>query len=102
MIFDLLCSRWDLVPCPGIEPRPSVLRAQSFSRWTASEEHPFPNSCCLRRAALSSDVSCVALHFRTVVHNVSGSGVGFVEGSFSTDLGQGRDDSEMLAMGRGT
>ena len=29
-------------------------------------------------------------------------GMGFVEGSFSTDSGQGRDDSLMLAMGRGT
>ena len=26
---------WDLVPWPGIEPRPSALGVQSFSHWTA-------------------------------------------------------------------
>ena len=28
------CSMWDLVPWPGIEPRPPALGAQSLNRWT--------------------------------------------------------------------
>ena len=28
------CGMWDLVPWPGIEPRPSVLGMQSLSHWT--------------------------------------------------------------------
>ena len=28
---------WDLVPCAGIEPRPSALGAQSPSHWTTRE-----------------------------------------------------------------
>ena len=27
-------SMWDLVPCPGIKPRPPALGAQSLSHWT--------------------------------------------------------------------
>ena len=30
----LSCSMWDLVPWPGIEPRPSALGAWSLSHWT--------------------------------------------------------------------
>ena len=30
-------SVWDLVPWPGVEPRPSALGAQSLSPWTAKE-----------------------------------------------------------------
>ena len=33
----LICSMWDLVPWPGIEPRPSALRAWSLSPWTTRE-----------------------------------------------------------------
>ena len=28
------CGMWDLVPRPGIEPRPPALGAQSLSDWT--------------------------------------------------------------------
>lgn len=30
---------WNLVPCLGIKPRPSTLRAQSLNRWTTREVH---------------------------------------------------------------
>ena len=33
----LSCLTWDLVPQPGIEPRPPVLRIQSPSHWTTRE-----------------------------------------------------------------
>ena len=35
----LSCGSWDLliVPCPGIEPKPPALGAQSLSHWTAKE-----------------------------------------------------------------
>ena len=33
----LSCSMWDLVPSPGIEPRPLSLGAQNLSRWTTRE-----------------------------------------------------------------
>ena len=31
------CGMWDLVPWPGIEPRPCALEAWSLSHWTARE-----------------------------------------------------------------
>ena len=31
------CDLWNLVPCPGIEPRPSAYGAQSLSHWTTRE-----------------------------------------------------------------
>ena len=31
------CSMWDLVPSPGIEPRPPALGVQSLSHWTTKE-----------------------------------------------------------------
>ena len=33
----LRCVMWDLVPQPGIEPRPPALGAHSLSHWTAKE-----------------------------------------------------------------
>ena len=36
-IFDLCCdtwSKWDLVPRPGIKPRPPALGACTLSHWT--------------------------------------------------------------------
>ena len=33
----LSCSMWDLVPWPGIEPRPPALGMQSFNCWTTRE-----------------------------------------------------------------
>ena len=35
------CSIWDLVPRPGMEPRPPALGVQSLSKWT-TREVPFP------------------------------------------------------------
>ena len=35
----LSCGMQDLVPCPGIEPRPSALGAQSFNHWTTKDHH---------------------------------------------------------------
>ena len=31
------CSIWNLVPCPGVEPRPPALGAWSLSHWTTRE-----------------------------------------------------------------
>ena len=36
-MLGLSCSMWDLVPWPGIEPKPSALGAQSPSYWAARE-----------------------------------------------------------------
>ena len=33
----LSCGLWDLVPGPGIKPRPPALGAQSLSHWTTQE-----------------------------------------------------------------
>ena len=33
----LSCGMWDLVPWPGIEPRPAALGVQSLSHWTVRE-----------------------------------------------------------------
>ena len=33
----LSCCMWDLVPCPGIKPRPPALGVQSPSHWTTRE-----------------------------------------------------------------
>ena len=33
----LSCSMWDLVPWPGIQPRPPALGVQSLSQWTSRE-----------------------------------------------------------------
>ena len=35
-IGTLSCGMWDLVPWPGIKPRPSALGLQSLSHWTTS------------------------------------------------------------------
>ena len=32
-IFDLSCSMWDLIPSPGIVPRPPALGEKSLSHW---------------------------------------------------------------------
>ena len=40
----LLCGMWDLVPCPGIEPRPLVLGAQCLTHWMTRE---VPTHCLL-------------------------------------------------------
>ena len=34
---DLCCSMRDLVPLPGVEPRPPALGARSLSHWTTKE-----------------------------------------------------------------
>ena len=36
-LWALSCSLWDLVPWPGIEPRPSALGMRSLSHWTTRE-----------------------------------------------------------------
>ena len=36
-ICSLCCGMWDLVPWPGIEPRPPALGAWSLSHWTTME-----------------------------------------------------------------
>ena len=38
--LSLSCKMWDLVPWPGIKPRPPVLGAQSLSHWTTREVPP--------------------------------------------------------------
>ena len=35
------CDMWDLVPWPGIKPRPHALRAQSLNHWTTREVPPY-------------------------------------------------------------
>ena len=34
---DLSWGMWDLVPSPGMEPRPPALGARSLSNWTTKE-----------------------------------------------------------------
>ena len=34
-MWTLICSMWDQVPWPGIEPRPTALGAQSLSHWSS-------------------------------------------------------------------
>ena len=34
------CSMWDLVLCPGINPGPPALGAQSLSHWTTRKVYP--------------------------------------------------------------
>ena len=36
-MWTLSCSMWDLVPWPGIEPRPPALETWSLSHWTPKE-----------------------------------------------------------------
>ena len=48
----LSCGMWDLVPQPGIEPRPPALGVQSLTHWTTRE---VPHSAYLKIADLSSD-----------------------------------------------
>ena len=36
-MLGLSCSMWDLVPCPGIEPRPPALGAWSLGHWSTRE-----------------------------------------------------------------
>ena len=36
------CSMWDLVPWPGIKPRPSAVDVQSLSHWTIREVSMYP------------------------------------------------------------
>ena len=40
--WELHCSMWDLVPWPGIKPRPPALGAQSLGHWTTREVSPWP------------------------------------------------------------
>ena len=35
--FVVVACMWDLVPWPGIEPRPLALRVQSLTHWTTSK-----------------------------------------------------------------
>jgi len=37
------CSMWNLVPWPGIKPRPPALGAWRFSHWTTREDPGFPD-----------------------------------------------------------
>ena len=37
----LSCTMWDLVPWPGIKPRPPALWAQSLNHWTTSNVTPY-------------------------------------------------------------
>ena len=37
LLWVFSCAMWDLVPCAGIEPRPSALGVQSPSHWTTRE-----------------------------------------------------------------
>ena len=43
-VLGLSCSMWDLVPWPGMEPKPPALGAQSLSYWTTRE---VPDFWCL-------------------------------------------------------
>ena len=36
-VLDLRCGTQDLVPQPGIEPRPPAMEVQSLNHWTAQE-----------------------------------------------------------------
>ena len=36
-VLGLSCGMWDLVPRPGIKPRPPALVVQSLSHWTTRE-----------------------------------------------------------------
>ena len=45
----LSCGMWDLVPWPGIEPRPPALGVQSLSYWTTRE---VPGLCFKRQQDL--------------------------------------------------
>ena len=36
-VLGLSCGTQDLVPCPGIQPRPPALGAWSLSHWTTKE-----------------------------------------------------------------
>ena len=36
----LSCGMWDLVPHPGIKPRPPALGVWSFTHWTTREKPP--------------------------------------------------------------
>ena len=46
--WTLSCSMWDVVPWPGIEPRPPALGVQSLSRWTTRKVLYFLFQCpCL-------------------------------------------------------
>ena len=38
-VLGLSCSMWDLVPSPGMKPRPPALGAWSRSHWTTRELH---------------------------------------------------------------
>ena len=40
-VLGLSCSMWDLVPWPGMEPKPPALGAQSLSYWTTREVPEF-------------------------------------------------------------
>ena len=56
-----LCSLWNLVPPPGIEPRPSAVRAQSLIHWTSRE---IPRALDLMNSILS------IFHFMDYVFDV--------------------------------
>ena len=44
---ELSCGIWDLVACPGTEPRSPALGVQSLSHWTTREvpQIPFCSAC---------------------------------------------------------
>ena len=80
-IWTLSCGIWDLVPWPGIEPRPPELGAQSLISWTTREvPHPclfelqgslaapfclYPTHTCVLRASVRA-VCAVLRHFSPV------------------------------------
>ena len=37
VVLGLSCSMWDLVPWPGIKPRPPALGTWSLTHWTTRE-----------------------------------------------------------------
>ena len=59
----LSCGMWDLVPWPGIRPRPPSLGVWSFSQWTTREAQQclFLKNCCYFIMLLYVQFTCSAM-----------------------------------------
>ena len=52
---DLLCSMWDLIPWPGMEPGPLALGVQTLSHWT-TREVPFGMRSCTQKGKVTTSI----------------------------------------------
>ena len=78
-VLGLSCGIWELVPWPGIKPRPPALGAQSLSHWTTREVSHFSIVLFFSFWYCFSSFPSSDIHVELVVHWMFVSLLKFIE-----------------------